>query len=88
MPDGGVPGRRRVEATGYRSHVLDQELAGVGKESYGGFARSATAQQNGDSKKFKVSRLVGRSALPKSVVDARRAKTWKMVDGKKNVKAR
>ena len=88
MPDGGAPGRRRVEATEYRSLVLDQELAGVGTELYGGFARSAKAQQNGDTKKFKVSRPVGRSAFPKSAVDARRAKTWKMVDGKKNVKAR
>ena len=70
------------------SRVCCQELTGEEDKSHKGLVSAAAARELGAWKKLKVFRSVNRRRPSKSVVDTRRALTWKMAEGKKNAQTR
>ena len=87
-PVGGMDAAIFAWATEERSRVLGQELAGGGGKLYEGLASAATELEHSARMKFGAFELVERGTVPKSVVDTRWELTLKMVEGKKNVRAR
>ena len=68
--------------------VSGHEMTGAEGKLHRGMVRTAKRRELNAWKKVKVSQTQKGRALCKSVVDARWTPTWKMVDGKEDVKAR
>ena len=67
---------------------LGQELTADVEGTHGGWIRAARDRKLGVRKKFKVPEQVRIGEPSKALVDTLRAFTWKMVDGKRDVRAR